>query len=63
VSAQRDETIETQAAERRDPQRDLSVNITDGVAAPIAVRGRVRQFSDTDAVHDNDDGAPERRLR
>ncbi len=29
----------------------------------IAVRGRVRQLADTDAVHDNDDGALERRLR
>jgi hypothetical protein len=63
VSAQRNETIETEAAERWDAQRDLLRDVADGVAALIAVRRRIRQLADTDAVHDNDDGALERRLR
>ena len=38
-------------------------DVADRVAALIAVRRRVRQLADADAVHDDDDGAGERRLR
>ena len=51
-----DDAVETEATQVGNAERNRRGDVAEGVAALIAVRGRVRQLADADAVeHDQDD--------
>jgi len=55
------DAIEAEAPQGRHLERHTPRDVANRVAAPIAVRRRVGQLADADAVHDDHDRAPEGR--
>ena len=53
--------LAVERVERRDAQHGLTADIAERVAALIAVRRRVGQLANADAVEDDDEGALENR--
>ena len=58
-----DDAIEPERTERRDAQRHMTGDVAECIAAFVAIAAGVRQFTRTDAVHDDDNGSRERRHR
>ena len=57
----RDQSIESERPQRREPQRHLAGDVAERVAPLVPVGRRVGQFADADAVHDDDEGSGEVR--
>ena len=58
---QRHDARQTERGERRNVQADVPRDVAERVAALVAVRARVGQLADADAVQHDDDGAREHK--
>jgi hypothetical protein len=52
-----DDAIQTERAQIRDPQRNMTRDVAERVAPFIAVRRRIRQLAAADAVEDDQENA------
>ena len=57
IVADRRDAPQAERAQRRQRERHPPRDVAEGVAALVAVRRRIRQFADADAVEHDDDGS------